>query len=211
MSGINSSNTYNGAPGAQSIADHQDVSSILAAVDFEKAKLHPMANLGGGVDYLFNSDDDLIPGMGVPQRGFGDDLCYGVGTTYITGLTLGGAWGLMEGLRSTRNLPPSFKVRLNGVLNGCTRRGPYLANSVGILAMIYTCTNASIGKIRGKNDLFNSMLAGGLAGALFRSAAGLRSAGIAGGICATLAAVWHTSQNSIINLPILTARNNHHA
>ncbi|RKP25698.1 Tim17/Tim22/Tim23/Pmp24 family-domain-containing protein, partial [Syncephalis pseudoplumigaleata] len=156
----------------------------------DKAKLHPMANLGGGVDYLFNSDDDILPGMGVPQRGFGDDLCYGVGTTYITGLTIGGAWGLVEGLRSTRHLPPSFKVRLNGVLNGCTRRGPYLGNSVGILAMIYTCANASIGKVRGKHDLAGSMLAGGLAGALFRSAAGLRSAGIAGVMCATAAAIW---------------------
>jgi hypothetical protein len=36
--------------------------------------------------------------------------------------------------------------------------------------MIYTCANASIGKIRGKHDLAGSMLAGGLAGALFRSA-----------------------------------------
>ncbi|RKP05416.1 hypothetical protein THASP1DRAFT_32739 [Thamnocephalis sphaerospora] len=83
MSTNESSNASHGVGAAPQLDIHQDMSSILASVDFDKAKLHPMANLGG-VDYLFNGDDDLIPGMAVPQRGFGDDLCYGVGTTYLS-------------------------------------------------------------------------------------------------------------------------------
>jgi import inner membrane translocase subunit TIM23 len=188
---------------------HQDMSSILATVDFNKAKLHPMAGLGR-VDYLFNSDDDIIPGMSIPQRGFTDDLCYGVGTTYICGLSIGGAWGFIEGLRSTRGLPPSFKLRLNGVLNGCTRRGPYVGNSVAVLAMMYTSINAIIGKTRGKHDIFGSIAAGGLTGMLFRSTAGLRSAGTAGVVCAGLAAIWDMSRNRVLSLPMFSARTHHY-
>ncbi|KAF9338211.1 Mitochondrial import inner membrane translocase subunit tim23, partial [Linnemannia elongata] len=47
-------------------------------------------------------------------------------------LTLGGAYGFFEGLRSSPS--PAFKIRLNTVLNGMTRRGPFIGNSAGVLA-----------------------------------------------------------------------------
>lgn len=46
------------------------------------------------------------------------------------GLTFGGIWGLMEGLRGHT---PNFKLRLNTVLNSVTRRGPFIGNSCGVL------------------------------------------------------------------------------
>ena len=49
----------------------------------------------------------------------------------ILGLTIGGTWGLYEGLRNPDGR--TMKLRLNSVLNGMTRRGPFLANSLGVL------------------------------------------------------------------------------
>lgn len=44
---------------------------------------------------------------------------------------MGGAFGFYEGLRSSPS--PAFKIRLNTVLNGMTRRGPFIGNSAGVM------------------------------------------------------------------------------
>ncbi|KAG0005676.1 Mitochondrial import inner membrane translocase subunit tim23 [Entomortierella chlamydospora] len=169
----------------------ETVSSFLNTT-YDPARLHPLAGLGGGLDYL-NLDDDpgVLPGTQgglLPSRGWGDDLTYGTGLTYIAGLSLGGAYGFYEGLRSSPS--PAFKIRLNTVLNSMTRRGPFIGNSAGVLALMYNGVNGAIGKARGTHDPLNSVAAGALTGALFKSTAGLRAAGSAGGVCAVLAGIW---------------------
>ena len=47
------------------------------------------------------------------------------------GLAVGGTWGLYEGVR--RPDGKTMKLRMNGVLNGVTRRGPFTGNSLGVL------------------------------------------------------------------------------
>jgi import inner membrane translocase subunit TIM23 len=62
---------------------------------------------------------------------------------------LGGAWGFVEGLRrAPPGAPP--RIKLNSILNGVTRRGPYLGNSAGVVAMGYNGINSFIGYVRGK-------------------------------------------------------------
>jgi len=62
-------------------------SNILSVVD--PAQLHPLAHISDQLDYLNLDDDKLneLPGAqtAVPSRGWGDDLCYGTGTTYLSG------------------------------------------------------------------------------------------------------------------------------
>ncbi len=67
---------------------------------------------------------------------------------HLTALTLGGAWGLQEGLRRSAGQPP--KLRLNSALNAVTRRGPFLGNSAGVVAICYNCINSSLGYLTGK-------------------------------------------------------------
>lgn len=56
---------------------------------FDPARLHPMAAIGDKLDYLLLEDDKTsqLPGAGtpLPSRGWSDDLCYGTGTTYLSG------------------------------------------------------------------------------------------------------------------------------
>ncbi|KAF2220168.1 Tim17/Tim22/Tim23/Pmp24 family-domain-containing protein [Elsinoe ampelina] len=172
-----------------------NVSSFLNSSDaFDPSSLHPLAGLNQDtLDYLQLDDSVLtdLPGArsALPSRGWSDDLCYGTGVTYLTGLTVGGAWGLAEGLN---RLPPSSppKLRLNSALNAITRRGPFLGNSAGVLAMVYNGFNSTIGYYRGKHDSMNSITAGALSGALFKSTKGPRQMMISSGLVATAAGAW---------------------
>ncbi|EEP81369.1 mitochondrial import inner membrane translocase subunit tim23 [Uncinocarpus reesii 1704] len=151
-----------------------DVSSFLSSTAIpDPSELHPLAGLNREtLDYLTLEDSTLneLPGSqsALPSRGWSDDLSYGTGTTYLTALSAGGLWGLTEGLKKT---PPSAppKLRLNAVLNSVTRRGPFLGNSAGVLAMAYNGINSTLGYARGKHDAVNSIVAGALSGMLFKS------------------------------------------
>jgi import inner membrane translocase subunit TIM23 len=78
-------------------------------------------------------------------------------------------WGFREGLARPLGNNASFKLRLNSVLNGCTRRGSFLGNSLGVLAIFYNIANSSMDAFRGKHDALNSMAAGAISGALYKS------------------------------------------
>ena len=176
----------------------QDVSSFLSAPSLpDPSLLHPLAGLNQEtLDYLTLEESALsdLPGAqsALPSRGFGDDLCYGTGVTYLAALTMGGAWGFTEGLsRLPASAPP--KLRLNSVLNSITRRGPFLGNSVGVVALIYNSINSTIGYYRGKHDAANSVVAGALSGMLFKSTRGVRPMMISGGLVASAAGAWVVS------------------
>lgn len=110
-------------------------------------------------------------------------------TIWKTNHPIGGVWGLAEGLQRTPVTAPP-KIRLNAVLNSVTRRGPFLGNNAGVVAMIYNGINSFIGYVRGKHDATNSIAAGALSGMLFKSTRGPRQMMISGGLVATVAGVW---------------------
>ncbi|KAL4939612.1 hypothetical protein BDV06DRAFT_198493 [Aspergillus oleicola] len=168
----------------------------------DPSKLHPLAGLNQDtLDYITLEDSalDSLPGSDsvLPSRGWSDDLCYGTGTTYITALAVGGAWGLAEGLRKTPVTAPP-KIRLNGVLNSITRRGPFLGNSAGVVAMVYNGLNSFAGYARGKHDAANSIAAGAVSGMVFKSTRGLKPMLISGGIVAGIAGTWSVAKKAIL-------------
>lgn len=184
----------------------QDASSVLSDMPLpDPTQLHPLSGLNQDtLDYITLEDSalDNLPGSRsvLPSRGWSDDLCYGTGTTYLTALSLGGIWGLSEGLRRTPVTAPP-KIRLNSVLNAVTRRGPFLGNSAGVVAMVYNCVNSTLGYARGKHDATNSILAGALSGMIFKSTRGLKPMMISGGIVAGIAGSW-----AVCVIPIWHAR-----
>ncbi|PNY29502.1 Mitochondrial import inner membrane translocase subunit tim23 [Tolypocladium capitatum] len=183
----------------------QGVEAFLQNSSFsDPSQLHPLAGLNKDtLEYLTLEDSalsDLPGGQSVlPSRGFTDDLCYGTGVTYLTALSIGGAWGLQEGLRRSSGQPP--KLRLNSVLNAVTRRGPFLGNSAGVVAITYNCINSLVGNLRGKHDAANSVLAGALSGMVFKSTRGVRSMLISGGIVGSVAGVWAIARRSFFPVP----------
>ena len=176
----------------------QDVSSFLGDASLpDPSQLHPLAGLNQQtLDYLSLEESALsdLPGSqsALPSRGWSDDLCYGTGVTYLSALTIGGTWGLIEGLRRSPANAPA-KLKLNSVLNSVTRRGPFLGNSAGVIAMVYNGVNSTIGYYRGRHDSANSVIAGAISGILFKSSRGLRPMLISGGLVAGAAGTWAVS------------------
>ena len=181
----------------------QDVSSFLGGqgASFDPAALHPLAGLNQDtLDYISLEETALsdLPGgkSALPSRGWSDDLCYGTGVTYLAALSIGGAWGLAEGLnRSPATAPP--KLRLNSVLNAITRRGPFLGNSAAVIAMVYNGFNSTLGYYRGKHDAANSLAAGALSGMLFKSTKGIRPMITSGAMVASAAGAWTVGRMSM--------------
>ncbi|PHH85696.1 hypothetical protein CDD83_55 [Cordyceps sp. RAO-2017] len=186
-------------------SEGQGVEAFLQNSSFaDPSQLHPLAGLNrDALEYLTLDESalsDLPGGQSVlPSRGFTDDLCYGTGITYLAALSIGGAWGLQEGLRRSHGQPP--KLRLNSVLNAVTRRGPFLGNSAGVVAITYNCVNSLIGYARGKHDAGNSVLAGLLSGVIFKSTRGVRPMMISGGIVGSMAAVWAITRRAFFPVP----------
>ena len=118
-------------------------------------------------------------------------------TRWKTDHQIGGVWGLAEGLQRTPATAPP-KIRLNAVLNSVTRRGPFLGNNAGVVAMIYNGINSFIGYVRGKHDAANSIAAGALSGMLFKSTRGPRQMLISGGLVATVAGIWAVRLQAVI-------------
>lgn len=59
---------------------------------YDPTRLHPMSGLTDKLDYLMLDDDKVsdLPGSGtaIPSRGWSDDLCYGTGTMYLSGMSI---------------------------------------------------------------------------------------------------------------------------
>lgn len=121
----------------------------------------------GELEYLF--EDEYVPN----GPSWGARICYGTGSTYLVGLTAGGLWGLADGLRNPQGRG-SRRLRINCILNACTARGPFLGNSLGIVALLYNGLNGALIKARGdKEDLIGTVAAATASGAIFKSTAGL--------------------------------------
>lgn len=175
-------------------AQVSDVSSIIQTPGaLDASRLHPLAGLEKGVEYLDMEEErlnDIEGAQGlIPSRSWTDDLCYGTGAVYLLGLGVGGFYGFQEGLKNLpQNAPP--KLKLNTVLNHITKRGPFLGNSAGVLALTYNLLDSSLDALREKHDDYNSIAAGALAGALFRSSAGIKPMGYSTALMAGAAAAW---------------------
>ncbi|CAL1714949.1 unnamed protein product [Somion occarium] len=185
--------TFTQAQSGAPSSDSPVTASDLLMGDYDPAKLHPMAGLEDKLDYLLLEDDKTseLPGSvtAMPSRGWSDDLCYGTGTMYLSGLALGGIWGFREGAR--RPLAVSnARLRINSILNSVTRRGTFIGNSAGVLALVYNGINSTIDHLRGQHDTAGSMAAGFLTGALYKSTAGVRPAIAAGAFVSGLAGLW---------------------
>jgi import inner membrane translocase subunit TIM23 len=57
---------------------------------YDPTKLHPLAEIGDKLEYLLLEDDKTtdLPGAdtAIPSRGWRDDMCYGTGTMYLSGM-----------------------------------------------------------------------------------------------------------------------------
>lgn len=178
-------------------------SDIFSGQGFDAARLNPFSGLGKDeVEYLdiVDNQPNQIAGARtvLPGRGWSDDLSYGTGTTYLSGLVLGGTLGAREGFFRPLGVDnPTFRLRLNATLNQMTRRASFMGNSAGVIALIYNSIDAIIDNVRGVHDMPGAIAAGALSGALFKVTAGPRPMLVASSIMAAAAASWTAAKQAL--------------
>ncbi|KAK7277840.1 hypothetical protein RJT34_22858 [Clitoria ternatea] len=152
----------------------------------QKTRLYnPYQDLNVPIHNLYNlptSPEHLFPEEAArTHRSWGENLQYYTGTAYLSGALIGATTGTLRGLREAES-GDSIKLRLNRVLNSGGQAGRSLGNSLGVLGLIFAGLESGMIHFRGRDDLVNSAVAGLGTGALYRAAAGPRSAAIAGAI-----------------------------
>lgn len=127
------------------------------------------------LEYLF--DDEYVSN----GPSWGARICYGTGSTYLVGLATGGLWGLADGLRNPQG-SGSRRLRINCILNACTARGPFMGNSLGIVALLYNGLHGAVIKARNdREDMWGAVAAATASGAIFKSTAGFKKVLMGGG------------------------------
>jgi len=124
-------------------------------------------------DYLFAENYDAAY-----RRSWGERLTFHIGSAYLAGLTTGGSYGLVEGLRASQG--ERRRIRINSVLNSMGRRGPGWGNSLGCVAMMCSILESAAYNIRDTDDLLNPVGAGCLTGVIYKITSGPRVALSAG-------------------------------
>ncbi|KAF7135289.1 hypothetical protein RHSIM_Rhsim08G0235800 [Rhododendron simsii] len=138
-------------------------------------------------------------------RSWSENLVYYTGACYLAGSLAGAAKGLVDGVRASEP-GDTMKLRVNRILNGSGHAGRKFGNRAGVIGLLYSGMESGVEKIRDTDDIVNNVVAGLGTGAVYRAAAGLRSAAVAGavgGVVVGLAvAAKQVVKRYVPNLPI---------
>ena len=120
---------------------------------------------------------DYLPGFNMDGRDFFGESFYNMGLCYGSGILVGGAFGAFQGISNSPS--KKMKIRMNSVLNGAGRRGSRTGNALAVMALFYTCGKKALQNLeiekytsRRVGDFVVPVLAGGIAGALYKATKG---------------------------------------
>ncbi|CAH0746912.1 unnamed protein product [Bemisia tabaci] len=108
----------------------------------------------------------------------------------MVGAGIGGASGFYNGLRMTVLEGQTGKLRRTQLLNHVMKRGAATANTLGVVAVMYSGFGVLFSWLRGCDDELNTLGAATTTGMLFRSTSGLKKCGLGGAVGFGLATVY---------------------
>ncbi|XP_049839761.1 mitochondrial import inner membrane translocase subunit Tim23 [Schistocerca gregaria] len=141
--------------------------------------------------YLPQSQPEFIfPEGASRQRGRYELAFSQIGVSCMAGATIGGINGFYNGLKSTTLAGHTGKLRRTQLLNYVMKQGAATANTLGVIAVMYSGFGTILSWMRGCDDELNTISAATATGLLYKSSAGLRKCAIGGGVGFTLAAAY---------------------
>ncbi|XP_002962867.2 mitochondrial import inner membrane translocase subunit TIM23-1 [Selaginella moellendorffii] len=132
------------------------------------------------------------------ERDFLDDLVFFSGAGFLTGAFVGGATAVMDCLRFG-DASDTLKLRINQILNMAGHRGRKAGASLGTVGFVYASLHNGLVCARGRDDPASFIAATAGTGAIFRSAAGIRPASVAGASGGLIAAAILVGREFLIN------------
>lgn len=151
--------------------------------------------------YLQTSQPEFIALEGASQKRGRFELAFSqIGGLCLIGAGLGGAQGLYRGLQETAAAGHTGKIRRTQLLNYVMKRGAASANTLGVVAFMYSGFGCLFYYARGsQEDEINTLGAGALTGLLYKSTAGLKKCAMGGviGLAAAAAYVAFSSRDKL--------------
>lgn len=174
----------------------EDFSKIPVTSQKGLAPLSPYLNFDP--TYLPPSQPEFIfPEGAVKQRGRFELAFSQIGGTCMAGAAVGGITGLYKGINATALAGQTGKLRRTQLINHVVKHGSSLANTLGVVSVMYTCFGVALSYARGTDDSFNTLAAATATGMLFKSTAGMRKCAVGGGIglgIASLYCLWNNRE-----------------
>lgn len=115
------------------------------------------------------------------RRSWGENLTYYTGISYLAGAVAGAGIGFVEGVKASEP-GDTLKLRINRILNGSGHTGRKFGNRAGVIGLMFAGLESGMVSLRDTDDVINSVAAGLGTGVLYKAAAGVRSAAVAGAI-----------------------------
>lgn len=137
----------------------------------------------GGPEWIF-------PEGASRQRGRFELAFSQIGGAVFTGAGIGGVHGFYTGLKETAASGMVGSIRRTQMLNYILKQGAGTANSLGVIAVMYSGFGVLFSYARGTDDELNTVSAGTATGLLYKSSAGLRRCALGGALGFGIAATY---------------------
>lgn len=141
--------------------------------------------------YLPPSQPEFIfPEGAVKQRGRFELAFSQIGAVCIAGAGIGGVSGLYRGVKATSLAGQTGKPRRTQLINHVMKSGSSLANTLGIVSVMYSGFGVLLSWARGTDDALNTLAAATATGMLFKSTTGLRRCALSGAVGFGIASIY---------------------
>ena len=160
------------------VTSHQGLAPLSPYLNFDPAYLPPSQP-----EYIF-------PEGAVKQRGRFELAFSQIGAACIIGSGIGGATGFYRGIKATSLAGQTGKLRRTQLINHVMKSGSSLANTFGIVSVMYSGFGVLLSWARGTDDSLNTLAAAMATGMLFKSTTGLRKCTLGGCIGLGIASVY---------------------
>ncbi|CAM9134383.1 unnamed protein product [Phaeothamnion confervicola] len=125
-----------------------------------------------------------------------------IGFSYLSGIGIGGAYGMLEGLRTAPS--KRLRIKVNSVMNASGKRGSRLGNAGGVLSLFYTLAEHGLDRLEldqrlGGGEYINPTIAAAATGMLYKSTANPRTMLLAGAVGAASAGVYYIGKRFVGN------------
>lgn len=132
----------------------------------------------------------IFPEGAVKQRGRFELAFSQIGAACIAGAGIGGGTGFYRGIKATSIAGQTGKLRRTQLINHVMKSGSSLANTLGIVSVMYSGFGVFLSWARGTDDSVNTLAAAAATGMLFKSTTGWRKCALGGCVGLGIASVY---------------------
>ncbi|XP_017757247.1 PREDICTED: mitochondrial import inner membrane translocase subunit Tim23 isoform X1 [Eufriesea mexicana] len=160
------------------VTSQQGLTQLSPYLNFDPAYLPPSQP-----EYIF-------PEGAAKQRGRFELAFTQIGAACIIGAGIGGTTGFYRGIKATSLANQTGKLRRTQLINHVMKNGSSLANTFGIVSVMYSGFGVILSWARGTDDSLNTLAAATGTGMLFKSTTGLKKCALGGCIGLGIASMY---------------------